>query len=259
MRAQCAGLDMVKEDRGNFQSHVISDQKSRVSKAKKIARVIQKHASLRFGNMLEVGTGSGFIVRYFSDIGYSSRGAYAVDIIDERQVKSGYNFQIVTGTHLPYSNNAFELVVSNHVIEHVGNSESQLHHLQEIYRVLEPGGILYLAVPNKWRIVEPHYRLPFLSWLSEPLATTYVRFLGRGSHYDCKPLSRDKAVNLLQQQNFRITDVTLNSIKVFLEIEETGLVGKLLERLPSYFWKQFLPIIPTLIYVCQKPIASDAQ
>jgi SAM-dependent methyltransferase len=29
-------------------------------------------------------------------------------------------------------------------------------------RVLRPGGVLYLAVPNRWSLVGPRYRLPFL-------------------------------------------------------------------------------------------------
>jgi SAM-dependent methyltransferase len=36
--------------------------------------------------------------------------------------------------------------------------------LDEVWRVLKPGGLAYLACPNRYSLVEPHYRLPFLSW-----------------------------------------------------------------------------------------------
>src|SRR3546814_5478078 len=71
----------------------------------------------------------------------------------------GYAFQVVDGTTLPYSNDTFDIVVSNHVIEHVGNADAQRHHLDEIRRVLAPDGVVYFAAPNRWRLVEPHFRL----------------------------------------------------------------------------------------------------
>src|SRR3546814_17958343 len=74
--------------------------------------------------------------------------------------------------------------LSNHVIEHVGNADAQRHHLDEIRRVLAPDGVVYFAAPNRWRLVEPHFRLPFLSWLPNPASDRYVRVMGRGSHYD---------------------------------------------------------------------------
>jgi hypothetical protein len=50
----------------------------------------------------------------------------------------------------------------------VGDLVDQRHHLSEVRRVMNPTGIGYIAVPNRWMLVEPHYRLAFLSWL--PLA-----------------------------------------------------------------------------------------
>ena len=56
------------------------------------------------------------------------------------------------------------MILTNHIIEHVGEYESQLEHLNEIKRLLK-NGIAYLAVLNKWMLIESHYQLTFLSWL----------------------------------------------------------------------------------------------
>lgn len=46
-----------------------------------------------------------------------------------------------------------DVILTNHVIEHVGEYESQLEHLNEIKRLLK-NGIAYLAVLNKWMLIE---------------------------------------------------------------------------------------------------------
>ena len=67
------------------------------------------------------------------------------------------------------------------MIEHVGDESAQLHHLAELRRVLSKAGIGYLAVPNRWMVVEPHYRIAFLSWLPRGWRSPYLRLLGKGT------------------------------------------------------------------------------
>ena len=64
-------------------------------------------------------------------------------------------------------------MVLNHIYEHVVDPDAVL---REIRRVLAPDGVVYLGLANRLGVVEPHYRLPFLSWLPHgPLADRYVR------------------------------------------------------------------------------------
>jgi 2-polyprenyl-3-methyl-5-hydroxy-6-metoxy-1,4-benzoquinol methylase len=63
---------------------------------------------------------------------------------------------------LPFPDEYFDVVVSNHVIEHV--SDQQLH-LSEIARVLKPNGVVYLATPNRLWPWEVHYRVLVLHYL----------------------------------------------------------------------------------------------
>ncbi len=74
----------------------------------------------------------------------------------------------------------FDLVVLDNVLEHLPD---QVEALAKITRAIKPGGVLYLLVPNKLWPIEPHYALPFLSYLPLPLANLYLRATGRGNDY----------------------------------------------------------------------------
>ena len=139
--------------------------------------------------MLEIGTGSGGIAHFFGSAGSMGWDVEAIDVEDVRRVTGGYRFTLVDDVMLPFADASFDVVVSNHVIEHVGDARQQARHLEELARGLRPGGVGYLAVPCRWMLVEPHYRLPFLSWLPQRAADLYVRLAGKGDYYDCQPLT----------------------------------------------------------------------
>ena len=68
----------------------------------------------------------------------------------------------------------------NHIYEHVVDPEAVV---ADIHRVLRPGGLLYLGIGHRWQVIEPHHRLPFLSWLPRGAADRYLRLTGKGEHY----------------------------------------------------------------------------
>lgn len=232
-------------------THAILDQNSRAKKAQKIEYLTNLDASLKGGKMLEVGSGSGFIVSYFSESVYGAQGSYAVDVVDQRQIFGGYNFQLVDDVNLPFPDEKFDFIISNHVIEHVGDNDKQSKHLQEIYRCLQKNGVLYFAVPNRWRIVEPHYKLPFLSWLPEKLASRYLNSTRSITPYDCRPLSRKEAVSILSNAGFDVQDRTLDAIPAVGKLEGNKYL-RVITSLPKSFWRIFSFIMPTLIFICRK-------
>lgn len=235
---------------GSSKSHAILDAKSRALKARKIEIISKAAGSAFMGSALEVGCGSGFISEYLAKNGFLK--VHAVDVVDERQIKNGFEFQLVVGTQLPFGDDYFDFVISNHVIEHVGPLEQQIDHLKEIYRTMKPGGILYFAVPNRWRLIEPHYRLPLLSWLPAGLASYYVQITTKEAYYDCRPLSILQSQKLLRNAGFDLSNLTLDAIRVVGEIEG-GRLLKHITRLPRWIWIPFLPVISTIIFVCKKP------
>ncbi|RMD95949.1 MAG: class I SAM-dependent methyltransferase, partial [Calditrichaeota bacterium] len=70
------------------------------------------------------------------------------------------------GDRLPVRSQSIDMAISFEVLEHVADESTAL---QELYRVLKPGGQLILSVPNKWWIFETHGAyLPLLPWNRVP-------------------------------------------------------------------------------------------
>jgi SAM-dependent methyltransferase len=81
------------------------------------------------------------------------------------------------GTKLPFRESQFSIAYSNAVIEHVGDNESQLAFLKELYRVSTRG---YLTTPNRHFPIEVHTRVPLLHLLlPKSLFDRFLRLIGK--------------------------------------------------------------------------------
>lgn len=235
------------------QGHVVRDLASRKHKALKIERLLGLQPAARPRRLLEIGCGSGGISHYFGTHETLSLAVDAVDVTDSRGVVDGYRFQQVAGTDLPFDAQSFDIVITNHVIEHVGELADQQHHLAEVHRVLRDDGACYLAVPNRWMLVEPHYRLAFLSWLPHRLRSPWLRLWGRGDFYDCEPFAMGELERLLHGSGFRFENVCVQALRETFHIERPGrLMTRVFDALPTALLNLARPAIPTLIYVLRK-------
>ena len=233
---------------GARQPHAVLDLPSRRHKGLKIERLLDLAARPQPLRLLEIGTGSGGIAHYFASHPTLRCRVTAVDVVDQRLVRDGYDFRLVHDTALPFADAGFDVVLSNHVIEHVGGRAAQLAHLREIRRVMAPGAVGYLAVPNRWMLVEPHYRLAFLSWLPRPLRTPYLRLLRRGGRYDCEPLTLPRLDALLAEAGFAWRHLEVEALRATLDIEGAhGAGARLARRLPDTLIAGMRRMIPTLI------------
>jgi ubiquinone/menaquinone biosynthesis C-methylase UbiE len=240
---------MVDSSAGQRHSHAVLDLASRRRKGLKIERMLNLAARARPIRMLEVGTGSGGIAHYFGAHPQLKCEVDAVDVVDNRLITDAYRFKLVHGTDLPYQNAAFDVVLSNHVIEHVGDEFAQRAHLAELHRVLHPAGAGYLAVPNRWMLVEPHYRLAFLSWLPHSWRSPYLRAMRKGTFYDCEPLQMRQLERLLEGAGFHCRNLCVEALRATFEIERPdAMVTRQLRRVPDFVLARLRPIIPTLIY-----------
>jgi ubiquinone/menaquinone biosynthesis C-methylase UbiE len=231
------------------QPHAVLDLPSRRLKGLKIEHLLDLHARPQPIRMLEVGTGSGGIAHYFGTNPELHCEVDAVDVHDNRLVSEGYRFMLVSDTSLPFPDQSFDVVLTNHVIEHVGDAAAQLSHLKELRRVLKPDGVGYLAVPNRWMLVEPHYRLAFLSWWPHAWRTPYLRLMRKGTNYDCEPMQMRELERMLSQAGFSFRNLCIEATRATFEIERPrSQAARVLHRIPDAVLRPLRRIIPTLIY-----------
>ena len=230
--------------------HAVLDLASRDFKAMKIAHLLGLDTDSPRKRLLEIGCGSGGISRWFGEAGPMRWDVEAVDVEDVRLACDGYAFHTVTGTTLPFDDADFDVVLTNHVIEHVGDEAAQRAHLCEVRRVLRKDGAAYLAVPNRWMLIEPHFKLPFLSWLPMPLGHAYVRLSGKGTHYDCRPLTCGRLERMLSESGFAWRQRTGDALRLTFELErpDASLYRNVLRRMPDGAYGLLRRVFPTLIY-----------
>jgi SAM-dependent methyltransferase len=80
------------------------------------------------------------------------------------------------GESLPFPDNHFDYAISLQVLEHV---EDPRPLLEEMYRVLKPGGEAAIRCENYLAFREQHYRVPWLPLLPKSLGSAYLRLIGR--------------------------------------------------------------------------------
>ncbi len=91
---------------------------------------------------LDVGCGIGVYCRFLQSQGVETSG---IDISKEGTRRSRQNR--ASATHIPFRDDAFDLVVAAHVIEHL-TPPAIKEFLREIARVLNRDGRLFLLTPN---------------------------------------------------------------------------------------------------------------
>lgn len=181
----------------------LSDEENRARKAAKIRAVLDaEHAFDRSEvRILDIGCSFGIILEQITP-----DDGLGVGVDMDRSIgrdADNLAFARADAENLPFASDSFDIVVCNHVYEHTDDA-SRL--LSEIHRVMSGDGVCYFAGPNKYEPVEPHYGLPFLSWLPRRMADGYMRLAGKGDSYPERPYSRPRLRKLLA--DFKATDYT---------------------------------------------------
>ena len=129
---------------------------------------------------------------------------------------------------------------------------------KKLKRVLRPDGLLYLAVPNRYTLIEPHYKLPLLSWLPQTLADRWVRARGQNDWYDCNPFASRELTHFLTAANFQITDTTTEAFYAQLRIEKAdSWIGSILSRTPRSVISALKGVMPTFVMICRRDDLSQ--
>lgn len=115
---------------------------------RKLKQVAQQQ---QFKQALNLGTGEGDYDRMIASHALEVVGCdvNAEDLAHARALNKGVvnlRYETNDALNLSYADNSFDLLVSCEVIEHVGRPERMV---QEIYRVLQPGGIAIMTFPSR--------------------------------------------------------------------------------------------------------------
>lgn len=110
------------------------------------------YESLQGKKVLEIGCGAGLVS---SHIAKSGAKLYAIDLTEQAITITKKRFELkklsgmiqqMDAEKLEFENNSMDTVISWGVIHHSGNMTAIIN---EIYRVLRPGGLAYIMVYNK--------------------------------------------------------------------------------------------------------------
>jgi SAM-dependent methyltransferase len=136
------------------------------------------------GTLLDVGSGTGFVPRYFHELGakvisvdYPSTGGLdALKALMDRGIEGHY--VRVGSESLPLPDNSLDIVFAGNVIEHLPDSPKSF--VADLKRVLKPGGFLLMDTKNA---VDLKTRLKMLWGVSNwaPLKSFYD--LGINPHH----------------------------------------------------------------------------
>ena len=112
-----------------------------------------KYAPL-YGTFLEAGCGMGQYVFFFRELGFDIKGVdiskFSIEANKSFAASHGYRpdmFMLGDIRDLPYEDDSISYYLSLGVVEHF--KEGPMEALKEAYRILKPGGIVYVATPTK--------------------------------------------------------------------------------------------------------------
>lgn len=167
-------------------SPAMHDVSARERKARTMVAVLQDRLKGPLHGLaaLNVGGSAGiidaFLADHFGSVVSVDIDIPAIEHARRQFAKGNLSFLVGDALSLSFADGAYDVVICSQVYEHVPDAHRMM---QEIFRVMKPGGVCYFAAGNRLMWNEPHYNLPLLSVVPRAVAHAYVRLAGRASHY----------------------------------------------------------------------------
>ena len=237
------------------------DPESRRRKARKIRSILEAAAPGLIGQggqALDVGCSIGVIDEHLA-MAWPHWEIVGVDIDAEAlrlaQTRCADLFLCLgDAMRLPFPDATFDLVLCAQVYEHVPDWRRLLW---EIHRVLRPGGICFFSGPNRLFPIEPHYGLPFLTYLPRPLAHRVLRWSGKAPLYYERPVTWWTLRHALEDLGFVIEDYTYRLLedpqRFHLNERGVGAFSRWVRMLPPRLRPLLTPWMPNFNLVLRKP------
>ena len=238
----------------------MTDEAHRRRKAAKILAVLRHvrgQVDLSGLTVLDVGCSAGFIADEMAGAGAARTYGVDIDVPGLRSAQGRFGervrFVCAAGESMPFADASVDVAVFNHIYEHVVDPDAVI---ADIRRVLKPDGVLYLGLGNKLGIIEPHYKLPFLSYLPPAAADRYVRAFGRADSYYERFRTRSGLQRLLA--GWHVLDYTLPVLAEPATFAGDDMVPGVVSRLPEQVLAATMPLVPTYVWVASPSPLSPA-
>ena len=239
----------------------ILDREDRLRVGRQLLAVLHRHLGengLAGRRVLDIGCSSGVITGLIA-----TEAGHTVGIdVDEpalARARPGAHpphleFRTMSAVALEFPDAAFDVVICNQMYYWL---EDPARMMNEIARVLAPGGVCIFTTVNKYKLWESQYRLPLLSLMPHALADAFVRLAGKGDRFGCHYLSYWELVRLCAA--FDVHPYTARILKDPDSYRFTNLsaIGQVTRRLPLSWLEVLEPLSPNLVWVLAK--TSDGQ
>lgn len=113
---------------------------------KRVSKLVEAEKSI-----VDIGAGECQYKQFFSHANYVSTDLCVST--DHHKYSDGIDY-VCPADNQPFENQSFDFVLCTQVLEHVRKPEKVI---QEISRILKPGGLLFLTVPQSWEEHEQPY------------------------------------------------------------------------------------------------------
>jgi SAM-dependent methyltransferase len=203
--------------------HQLVDDFLKTSKFLQRAELLQSFTPLSGARLLEIGSGLGTNlacwIRHFNIDGYGiESGSEGFDslfrasqLLFEANDIDPSRLIYAEGEDLPFDSESFDIVYSANVLEHTRDPERVI---EEAMRVLRPGGVLHMEMPNYLSYLEGHYLViqPPIVW--PWMLPAYIRMRRRDPAFartlntQINPIWCERVVRRLKRR-YKLTLLTL--------------------------------------------------
>ncbi|MBI4547234.1 MAG: class I SAM-dependent methyltransferase [Ignavibacteriae bacterium] len=143
------------------------------SNGDRVLRQLASVTDVRGKRVLEVGAGTGRdsigLARQGADVFQLDYATNALKLMRQVAEENGVNVHIVGGDafHLPFPNAIFDIIFHQGLLEHFRKPQAT-HLLKENIRILKPGGLLLVDVPQRYHLytVMKHILIALNAWFA---------------------------------------------------------------------------------------------
>ncbi len=199
--------------------------------------------------VLDVGSGNGYILSRYAEHGADVFGVditpTGVDLCRKRFALSNLkgDFRVANAEELPFPDNTFDAVCSMGVLHHTETPEKAI---QEIFRVMKPGGRLNLMLYHRDSILY-RFKFPILHLLTKKSIQQLVNEVDGIGNPKGDVYSRDEMRTFVRQ--FENIELSVHSIQGWMLLPFVG------RFIPDFLFKTFQSRWGWFLYACgTKPV-----